>query len=190
VADAADVGGAVVLWVDRVELREAVVERLAELLVEVLLRGGGMIVAVIVVVGETQLEEALLDAGEVSVPAAVEVVVGVVEVVVGAVEVVVGAGLVEDAGGGGGGGGGATAELLGLVEQVVVVTVMVEVMSTQFLKKSAKRVIYGGRVKSHQRCSMSPGKGFNEIERVLTVTVEAHEMTVRVVVVRIVSVKS
>jgi hypothetical protein len=187
VADAADVGGAVVLWVDRVELREAVVERLAELLVEVLLRGGGMIVAVMVVVGETQLEETLLDADEVSVPAAVEVVVGVVEVVVGAVEVVVGAGLVEDAGGGG---GGATAELLGLVEQVVVVTVMVEVMSTQFLKKSAKGVIYGGRVKSHQRCSMSPGKGFNEIERVLTVTVEAHEMTVRVVVVRIVSVKS
>jgi hypothetical protein len=132
VVDDADVGGVVVLWVERVALREAVVERLAELLVEVLLRGGGMIVAVTLVVGETELEEALLDVGEVSVPAAVEVVVGAVEVVVGAAEVVVGAGLVEDAGG-----GGATTELLGLVEQVVVVTVMVEVMSTQFLKKSA-----------------------------------------------------
>jgi hypothetical protein len=138
VVDDADVGGVVVLCVERVELREAVVERLAELLVEVLLRGGGMIVAVTLVVGETELEEALLDVGEVSVPAAVEVVVGAVEVVVGAAEVVVGAGLVEDAGGGGGGGGGgAITELLGLVEQVVVVTVMVEVMSTQFLKKSA-----------------------------------------------------
>jgi hypothetical protein len=146
VVDDADVGGVVVLWVERVALREAVVERLAELLVEVLLRGGGMIVAVAVVVGETELEEALLDVGEVSVPAAVEVVVG-------AAEVVVGAGLVEDAGG-----GGATTELLGLVEQVVVVKVMVEVMSTQFLKKSAKRAICGGRVKSHQRCSTGCGK--------------------------------
>jgi hypothetical protein len=133
VIDDADVGGVVVLWVERVELREAVVERLAELLVEVLLRGGGMIVAVAVVVGEAELEEALLDAGEVSVPAAVDVVVG-------AAEVVVGAGVVEDAGGGGGG-GGATAELLELVSQVVVVTVMVEVMPTQFLKKSAKHAI-------------------------------------------------
>jgi hypothetical protein len=146
VVDDADVGVVVVLWVERVALREAVVERLAELLVEVLLRGGGMIVAVAVVVGETELEEALLDVGEVSVPAAVEVVVG-------AAEVVVGAGLVEDAGG-----GGATTELLGLVEQVVVVKVMVEVMSTQFLKKSAKRAICGGRVKSHQRCSTGCGK--------------------------------
>jgi hypothetical protein len=131
VVNDADVGGVVVLWVERVELREAVVERLAELLVEVLLRGGGMIVAVAVVVGETELEGALLDAGEVSVPAAVDVVVG-------AAKVVVGAGVVEDAGGGG---GGATAELLELVSQVVVVTVMVEVMSTQFLKKSAKHAI-------------------------------------------------
>ena len=156
--DDANVGGVVVLWVERVELREAVVERLAELLVEVLLRGGGIIVVVTEVVGETELEGTLLDAGEVSVPAAVEEVVGAAEVVVGATEVVVGAGLVEEAGGGGGGGGGATTELLGLVEQVVVVTVMVEVLSTQFLKKSAKRAIYGGRVKSYQRCSISCGK--------------------------------
>ena len=156
--DDANVGGVVVLWVERVELREAVVERLAELLVEVLLRGGGIIVVVTEVVGETELEGTLLDAGEVSVPAAVEEVVGAAEVVVGATEVVVGAGLVEEAGGGGGGGGGATTELLGLVEQVVVVTVMVEVLSTQFLKKSAKRAIYGGRPKSHQRCSISCGK--------------------------------
>jgi len=136
----------VVLWVETVELREAVVERLAELLVEVLLRGGGIIVAVTEVAGETELEGALLDAGEVSVPAAVEVVVGAAEVVVEATEVVVGVGLVEEAGGGGGGGGGggATTELLGLVELVVVVTVMVEVLSMQFLKKSAKRAIMEG----------------------------------------------
>jgi hypothetical protein len=159
VVDDANVGGVVVLWVERVELREAVVERLAELLVEVLLRGGGIIVVVTEVVGETELEGTLLDAGEVSVPAAVEEVVGAAEVVVGATEVVVGAGLVEEAGGGGGGGGGgATTELLGLVEQVVVVTVMVEVLSTQFLKKSAKRAIYGGTPKSYQRCSISCGK--------------------------------
>jgi hypothetical protein len=86
------------------------------------------------------------------VPAAVEVTV------VGAAEVVVGAGLVED------GGGGGAAELLALVAQLVVVMVTVEVMSTQFLKKSAKRAIYGERAKSDQRCSMSSGKGFNEIE--------------------------
>jgi len=163
VVDDADVGGVVVLWVERVALREAVVERLAELLVEVLLRGGGMIVAVAVVVGVTELEEALLDVGEVSVPAAVE------EVVVGAAEVVVGAGLVEDAGGGGGGGGGgATTELLGLVEQVVVVTVMVEVMSTQFLKKSVKRAIYGGGSRAIRDASEMLHRlweGFNGIER-------------------------
>jgi hypothetical protein len=115
-----------VLWVDRVELREAVVERLAGLLDEVLLRGGGMIVAMTVLVGETELEEALLDEDEVSVPRAVEVTE------VGAAQVV------EDEGGGG---GGAAAELLALVSHAVVVTVMVEVMSTQFLKKSAKRAI-------------------------------------------------
>jgi hypothetical protein len=127
VADAADVvGGGVVLRVDRVELREAVVERLAGALQEVPLTEGGMIVAVTVVVGETELGEALLDAGEVSVPAAVEVTE------VGAAEVV------EDERGGG---GGAAAELLAPVSHVVVVTVMVEVMPTQFLKKSAKRAI-------------------------------------------------
>jgi hypothetical protein len=60
-----------VLWVERVELREAVVERLAGALQELLLIGGGMIVAVTEVVGETELLDALdalLDTGEVSVP--------------------------------------------------------------------------------------------------------------------------
>jgi hypothetical protein len=129
------------------ELREAVVER------EVVLLGGRTIEAVTVVVGETEEELSatdVVDAVTVDVEelpsAAEEVVGGVLDLVVGeATEVDV---------------GGATGEVLEEVSQVVIVTVV----SMQFLKKSARRAIRGGRDKSHQRCSICSRKCFNAKE--------------------------